>query len=348
MSKVLIVATSRKTKGGISSVIEAHEKGEHWKEFKCHWVQTHRDGSVLRKLSYLMWGLMDFVVRLPFYDIVHIHVSQPMTIRRKSIFLRLAKSFNKKIITHFHAFNTEETIDGNARNLYKQFFEKSDMVIVLSNWWKKQLMNSLNMSPEQISVLYNPCPTVSKKETSKENIILYAGAVNERKGYKDLIKAFASIHTSFSNWKIVFAGNGEIEEGISLAKQFGIESQVEFTGWVTGEAKADLFRKAKIFCLPSYAEGFPMAVLEAWAYGLPVITTPVGGIPDVAIDSENMLLFNPGDIKKLSQNIKKLISNQTIYEKISHASLDFSKNKFNNQTINRQLKELYLSLNKKG
>ncbi len=52
MPKVLIVATSRKTKGGISSVIKSYEKGEHWKEFKCHWIQTHRDGSSLRKLTY--------------------------------------------------------------------------------------------------------------------------------------------------------------------------------------------------------------------------------------------------------------------------------------------------------
>ncbi len=291
--------------------------------------------------------MIDFAVRLPFYDIVHIHVSQPMTIRRKNIFLNWAKLFNKKIITHFHAFNTEDTINGEARDLYKQFFGKSDIVIVLSNWWKDQLINSLKMSPDHIAVLYNPCPTILKKKMVKDNIILYAGAVNERKGYKDLIKAFAQIHSDFPNWKIVFAGNGEIEDGLKLAKQLGIEDQVEFTGWVTGEDKANLFRRAKIFCLPSYAEGFPMAVLEAWAYELPVITTPVGGIPDVAIDGENMLLFNPGDTEKLAENIKRLITDQTTYNKIRNASLSFANNKFNNHTINRQLKDIYLSLDKK-
>lgn len=77
-----------------------------------------------------------------------------------------------------------------------------------------------------------------------------------------------------------------------------------FLGWVSGEAKDNAFKEAMIFCLPSYAEGFPMSVLDAWSYGLPVITTPVGGIPDVAQDGVNMLLFNPGDIDMLAKQMK--------------------------------------------
>lgn len=179
---------------------------------------------------------------------------------------------------------------------------------------------------------------------TNENIILYAGTVNERKGYADLIKAIAKIAKSFPDWKVVFAGNGEIERGQSLAKELGIESQIEFAGWVSGSEKDALFRKASIFCLPSYAEGFPMAVLDAWAYGLPVIATPVGGIPDVAIDGENMLLFTPGDINELAENICKLITDTNLRGKIANASTEFAKSKFNVSTINRQLGKIYESL----
>lgn len=177
-----------------------------------------------------------------------------------------------------------------------------------------------------------------------EKIILYAGTINERKGYSDLIKAFAKIASKHPEWKVVFAGNGEIEKGEQLARQLDIANQVVFEGWVSGTPKDNLFRKASIFCLPSYAEGFPMAVLDAWAYGLPVITTPVGGIPDVAVDGENMLLFNPGDIDKLAEDIDRLITDNVLRHKICEASIEFAKDKFNVNTINKQLGKIYDSL----
>lgn len=180
----------------------------------------------------------------------------------------------------------------------------------------------------------------------KEKIILYAGTVNKRKGYADLIKAFARIASIYPDWEVVFAGNGEIEEGILLARELGIVNQIEFAGWVSGKSKETLFRKASIFCLPSYAEGFPMAVLDAWAYGLPVITTPVGGIPDIAIDGENMLLFNPGDIDMLASQLNRMISDAALRERIAQCSSKLSQTTFNQKTINKQLEELYDKLSK--
>jgi glycosyltransferase involved in cell wall biosynthesis len=342
--RVLVVATSRKTRGGITAVIKAHETGEQWKKFHCHWVQTHRDGPLWRKLLYFISGMADFLIRLPFYDIVHIHISQPTSVTRKNLFLRIAKLARKRVIAHFHAFNTDETIAGTSSKKYQSFFTKADKVIVLSNWWKSQLINVLNIPVSKIVVLYNPCPNIVDGYQKKGNIILYAGTVNRRKGYYDLIKSFSIIAAKYPGWKLVIAGNGEIDEGRELCGELKITSQVDFVGWVSGVDKDSLFRRTDIFCLPSYAEGFPMAVLDAWAYGLPVITTPVGGIPDVAVDGENMLLFNPGDVDKLADNIEMLITNADLRSKISRASLTLAKGQFNINTINSQLEHIYTSL----
>ena len=65
-TRVLILATSRKTRGGITAVLKAHETGVQWKRFHCHWVQTHRDGNNVRKLLYLAFAWLDFLVRIPF------------------------------------------------------------------------------------------------------------------------------------------------------------------------------------------------------------------------------------------------------------------------------------------
>ena len=84
-----------------------------------------------------------------------------------------------------------------------------------------------------------------------------------------------------------------------------------------------------------------MSVLDAWSYGLPVITTPVGGIPDVAKDGENMLLFNPGDVDALADCMERMIADKELRDRISMASLEFARVRFNIQTINREVEKLY-------
>lgn len=174
--------------------------------------------------------------------------------------------------------------------------------------------------------------------------ILYAGTINARKGYADMIKAFAQIAEKYNDWKIVFAGNGEIEQGKALAATLGIGSQVVFLGWVNGDAKDRAFKESAIFCLPSYAEGFPMAVLDAWAYGLPVITTPVGGIPDIAEDGKNLLLFTPGDTQMLARQMERMIEDEQLRESMVKESKQLVQSIFSVEVINEQIGCLYKDL----
>ncbi|MGC3978517.1 MAG: hypothetical protein QM751_09995 [Paludibacteraceae bacterium] len=85
-NKVLVVATSHKTRGGITSVVKAHETGEQWKKYRCRWIETHRDGNSFRKILYFLKSIVQYLLVLPFYDIVHIHAGLRKSIDRK-IFL---------------------------------------------------------------------------------------------------------------------------------------------------------------------------------------------------------------------------------------------------------------------
>lgn len=258
-----------------------------------------------------------------------------------------AKIWRKKVIVHFHAFSPDTTIRSKYKNIYKYLFGKADVVIVLSGMWKEYVNEVFHLS-DKIRVLYNPCTAeVSDKRYSKKKQILYAGTLNGRKGYNDLIKAFALISNDFIDWKILFAGNGEIEQGKDMSKRLGIEKQIVFLGWVNGEVKDKFFKEATIFCLPSYAEGFPMSVLDAWAYGLPVITTPVGGLPDIAKEGENLLLFNPGDIEMLAKQLKKMIEDEALRSHIAQESLKLAQTTFNIDIINKKLGEIYDDISEK-
>lgn len=84
-----------------------------------------------------------------------------------------------------------------------------------------------------------------------------------------------------------------------------------------------------------------MGVLDAWEYGLPVITTPVGGIPNIAIDGKNMPLFNPSDIDALATQMEKMISNDSLRQPIAAESTLLAHTTFNVKTINEQLVEMY-------
>ncbi|MDE5561024.1 MAG: glycosyltransferase family 4 protein [Bacteroidaceae bacterium] len=341
MSRVLVVATSRKTHGGITSVIRAHEIGKQWKKYNCHWVQTHRDGIMIRKIVYLVLGLLDYIVRLPFYDIVHVHVSLPNSVMRKMLYVKIARLFKKRIILHLHCGSQIVEIWSDA---YQYLFTRSDVSLLLSESIKQQIENYIGTRFD-LRVCYNPCPLVSTNFFCvQKNYILFSGSLYCSKGYQDLIMAFYFISSTYLEWKLVFAGNGEIEKAKRLVRQLGIEDRVEFTGWVSGEDKAKVFQSASIFCLPSYAEGFPMAVLDAWAYGLPVITTPVGGIPDIAKDGDNMLIFTPGDVDALAAKLELLICDASLRAKISDASRELAATTFNIDRINSQLEAIYNSL----
>lgn len=341
MKRVLVLSTSRYTRGGITAVLKLYEQSEMWKKYHCRWIGTHRDGNNIRKILYYLRAIVQYVFFLPFYDIVHFHISLPGTVQRKYPLFKLARLYGKKTVIHLHCGSQ---IDEIWSSKYQFLFEQCDCGILLSESLKNKIEKHIGKC-DKLRVVYNPCPLISNaKQYKKKNNILFSGTLYDGKGYKDLIRAFANVANKYPEWKIVLAGNGEVEQAKNLAKEVGIAEQVELLGWVNGDAKHKTFCESKALCLPSYAEGFPMAVLDAWAYGLPVITTPVGGIPDVAKDNENLLLFNPGDVEMLSEKLDLMMSDFGLRKKIGDESVKLSKGKFNVGTITKQVANIYSRL----
>lgn len=339
LPKVLVVATSRKTRGGITAVVKAHETGSQWKKYHCRWIETHRDGNSVRKILYFIKGFFSFLFFLPSYNVVHVHMA---AVLRKLPFIFIAKLFHKKLIVHLHVPDPNTTILSRKKNLYGYCFKCADIVIALSSQWKQLLTQTYNIN--NVRVLYNPCPRVHRQYRMDSKIILFAGTISERKGYHDLLLAFSKIAHLHKDWSIVLLGNGEIHEGKEIARKLGMADQIYFKGWIDGSEKEKEFQEAAIFCLPSYAEGFPMSVLDAWAYGIPVICTPVGGLPDVIQEGKNSLIFNPGDVDKLAEQLLYIIDNDVVRFKLHRASCELSDNVFNVDVINKQLDDIYRSL----
>ena len=246
----------------------------------------------------------------------------------------------KKIILHFHPSNEKFLFEPHNQTLYRKLFSQADIVLVLSEQWKRWIKDALGLI-KHIEVLYNPCPIVNQRDDMREKSILFAGTIIPRKGYETLLRGFALIASKYPEWRVTFAGNGEIENAKRIAKELKIENQTEFLGWVSGNKKEQVFQKASIYCLASDGEGFPMGVLDAWAYKIPCVVTPVGGIPDVVKNGENGLIFQVGNEAELAKQLERIITNENLYKKLADASLHLAHTVFNISTINKQLEKIY-------
>lgn len=349
MSKILVIATGKKTRGGITSVINLHRKMDYWNAWNCSWIETHIDKSFMHKVFYFFKSFLNFLVLLPFCQLVHVHMSEPSSAKRKYAFIMLAKLLKKRIVIHFHSFSPDTTIKGPYQNLYIKLFASADSVILLSDRWRKIFIESNIIDSSKIEVIHNPCQIRLPNSTPSDEVnitknILFAGTLNQRKGYADLIEAFGRIASKVQDWRVIFAGNGEIDVAKMIGEKFNVSDQLVFLGWINGKDKYRVFSEADIFCLPSYAEGLPMALLDAISFGLPIITTPVGGILDIVQNEVNALIFEPGNINELEKNLITLMANRDLRQELGKNSLEIAKNRFDPQTIGNQMDKLYREL----
>ena len=112
-----------------------------------------------------------------------------------------------------------------------------------------------------------------------------------------------------------------------------------FEGWVSGEKKTRLLNWADVYILPSFNEGLPISILEAMSYGCPVISTPVGGIPEVVRD--NGTLVTPGDSEEIFRAIAKYVDNPEIIQTEGKESVT-NVAPYLAENVMKELKELYL------
>lgn len=326
--------------------MQAYMRMPLWQDFHIRWIGTHIDRSAILKLIYAISGFFSFLCHVWAYDIIHFHVSTSSSAMRKYLFHKIAKALHKKVVVHLHIGNQfdDQLRSRLGAKAYQSLFERADAVVVLSKNIQKRLQELYQLG-DRVKVIYNPCSKVEDVHYQSDRYeILYAGILNENKGYAILLKAFARLSADYPQWKINLAGNGELEQALRLAQSLGITDQVNLLGWVSGKNKEQLFRRASIYCLASYNEGFPMAVLDALSHGLPVIVTTVGGLPDVLHDGENAFLFTPGDVEQLANKLGKLIKDEALRKNMSERSLDLAGGELSASHINQQITELYSSL----
>lgn len=249
-------------------------------------------------------------------DLVHLHISERGSVIRKSIIALVCMAMGKPFILHTHGCEFHEfygKLPPGIQRLITALFRRSACLIALSESWRNYYIETCHLEPERVVVLNNPVALPEKwQKTEKVGKLkfVFLGKINKRKGIFDILIALANLEPEYRNQvELVLAGTGAIEEVENLAIELGIEKQIVFLGWVNQEQRDQLLAESDVMLLPSYNEGLPMAILEAMSWGIPIITTPVGGIPEVIENGKSGLLITPGDIPELTTAMTSLIEN---------------------------------------
>jgi glycosyltransferase involved in cell wall biosynthesis len=326
--KILMLGESLDRSGGIVSVQKLILNNISDRiEIAC--IATLRDGSKLYKIlvfiqavGLLCWRLLTSEV-----DVVHIHVAERGSAFRQACTATIAWLFRKPVILHNHSADFHVFYDNLlpiVRFGLSWAFRRSTRFIVLSHSWQKFYVENLGLAVERTIVLPNPVKSpveIPPRINSEIVNFLFLGKIGDRKGAFDLIAAFAALPSEKQQYAtLTMAGDGEVQKAKDTIEKLKLERHVTILNWVNEEQRNELLKNANVFVLPSYNEGLPMALLEAMSWGLPTISTPVGGIPEVVISQKNGLSIEPGNIKQLSDAMQSLIDSEALRIRLGNAA----------------------------
>jgi glycosyltransferase involved in cell wall biosynthesis len=196
---------------------------------------------------------------------------------------------------------------------------------VLGQVWRTYVQDVLAVAPERVTVLPNTTPgavAAASARTPGERLhIVFLGRLGSRKGLPELLEALATPPLVDRAWRATVAGDRDVDTYRARATELGLDGRIVFTGWVSPEAVRELLADAHVLVLPTHAEGLPLSVLEAFAAGVPVVCTPVGGLPEVVVEGGNGLLVPPGDVKSLGNAILRLLQDESLRARLAAGGL---------------------------
>jgi glycosyltransferase involved in cell wall biosynthesis len=340
---VLMVGTSLSTMGGVRAVVQGYVDGGLFERFKGVYISTHVDGSPWSKMRAAVAGWARAGLALAKLDapLVHVHTASRASFWRKCGVFLMARAAHRPYLLHLHGGEFmqfyEQECGRRSQRFIRHVLRQAALVVVLSDQWRERM---LRICPDaKIEVLPNgvPLPDLAQRRAEERPRIVFLGNMSRGKGIYDLLHAFARVAHRFPEARLICAGGGSIVAARAMAARFDLAGRVDFPGWLDAEQKRRLLSTASLFVLPSYAEGLPMALLEAMSWGLPVIATPVGGVPQVVQHEANGLLVAPGNIQQLAAALATALEKPELRQSLGTAARRTIEERF---CLDRSLEQL--------
>ncbi len=269
---------------------------------------------------------------------------------RDGIFILISKLFGKKVVCHLRGSyfrDFYERTNSIMRFYIKFCLKKVDRMIVLCERLKKIFSGLID--DKKISVVPNGLP-VRELIRRKGEHFLYLSNLSAGKGVFFALNGLKILDKDL-HFKFIFAGNWrnsyDKKRAIEIIKSFK-KIDVQLVGAVKGEEKSELMSKSiALIFTPVHKEGMPWVIIEALSYGLPIISTDRGCIPDMVKDGENGFIVK--DEKDLAEKIKILLENEELREKMCRKSREIFLNYYNeDKSMEKFIEVFHLTFSSKG
>ena len=331
--KILINIPKLSLPGGVSN----HYYGlrEYWSEDVCYNVVGKRVSKQGMGWLWMPFDIIKFIIRISLFvpDVIMVNPSiGKNALRRDLVYLRIAQLFKKKYVVFFHGFNMDIYQSMKGKDTLLSILNKASGLIVLSEQFKRILYQDGVTIPisTQTTKVYDKLLDgydVSQR-TGKVKNILFLTRVEKTKGIYIALEAYKMLREKYSNicFSIV-GGGGALESVRLLIKDENIPS-VRVTGHLSANALRKEFENADIYVFPSYSEGMPTSVLEAMAFGLPIITRKVGGLADFFEDGKMGYItesYNPEDFFVA---IERYLKDEALTRRVSLYNYQYAKEHF--------------------
>ncbi len=266
-----------------------------------------------------------------------------------AIELRNAGIFNGKIATVFHGYDISQYVRKHGNAVYKDLLEHGDLFLPISENWQRKII-ALG-APERRTVVHKMGIDSTMFKFKERRLVagqyidlLSVARLVEKKGIEFGIRAVALACESHKNIRYRIAGDGPLRPRLeTLIEELGLEDHVSLLGWQTQEQVANLMDAAHVLIAPSVTseegdqEGIPVALMEAMAQGIPVISTRHSGIPELVHDREFGILTEERDIEDLAAAISEIIELSSRWPEMGRMGADFVNTYHNISILNQEL-----------
>ncbi len=201
---------------------------------------------------------------------------------------------------------------------------RASVAVCISRFLGNAIHRFWKIRPEKIRVIYPGVDTdafhgATDGSTAKTCRLLFVGGSNPRKGVDVVVEAFARVHERHPEVSLDLIGGWDWRPQQLMAARFGVSSQVRFLPYVPHEDMPTWLRRSFAFLAPTRAESFGIALAEAMACGVPVVSTPMGAVPELIDDRVNGILVPANDPRALAEATLELLDNPRKAEEIGQA-----------------------------